>query len=378
MKILYFLALLFIILITPIHLFSQTFKKGYIVNSLNDTIKGYVKENTDEELVKALYFSKDGLKANFSKYETAQLKGFGFDDGRVFERFVLKEFNGKDSVENYYYAKKILSGKINAYTVESTRRGSEWILKNQKSGKVVHFKKPHEHQEKTADGKIVIATDYKYLQYLTFIKQDSPNTFVKQADIRYSKKLIVKNLKSYNLTFKDQYPMNHYKQQKQVAYGILGGFSIYPPVNLTSEEAKFSNGYRISGYRDVTWTEQIIQVAFTQGLSYSSLDYYNEGVQSSQVLSAYPVGVKFQFPPLRIMPYIYTGIGLTYVNSTEYLHSELLSNGNLLTVALNMGIGVKVKITSSWFVIAEASNKFLTEGMYLNGGVAYQFIKHKD
>jgi hypothetical protein len=378
MKKLYYLILFFISL-SPGFILAQSSKKGYILNAQNDTIHGFIKENTDEELVKALYFSKDGLKDSFSKYETAQLKGFGFDYGRVFERFKLKEFNGKDSVENDYYAKKILSGKINAYTVESLRKSSEWILKNRKSGNVVHFKKPHE-QEKTVDGKVVIASDYKYLQYLALIKQDSPNAFVKQENMKYSRKLILKNLKNYNAAFKDQYPMAQYKQQKQIAYGILGGYFIYNPEPFIAEEskAKVSNSYRISGYRDVTWTEQIVQVAFTQGFSYSSFDVYYHEAQSCQVMSVYPAGVKFQFPPLRVIPYIYTGIGLSYIQSTRPLEGEMIIKGNLLTVGLNMGIGVKVKVTSNWFVLAEMSNKFIGEGVYVNGGIAYQFVKHKD
>jgi hypothetical protein len=137
-------VIFFIILITPIHLFSQTFRKGYIVNPLNDTIKGYLKEDTDHELMKKIYFSVDTPATKITEYVTSELNGFGFSNGRLFEKFSFKELTGKDFIKQNVFTKRILTGKISVYLIQSRNKDNEYILKSKTTNKIAHLEKPKE------------------------------------------------------------------------------------------------------------------------------------------------------------------------------------------------------------------------------------------
>jgi len=378
--------LAFLILIIPVHLFSQNLKEGYIINMQHDTVHGFIKENPDEELAKSLSFAKENDNSQLVKYTPAQLTGFGFSNGRIFEKISLKEFNGKDSVEIEYLVKRILTGKIYAYTIESPGKETQWLLKNQVTGKIVHLKKPREHEERKLDGQLVISTDFKYLQYLVLVKQDSPSDFIKQDDFNYSKKQLIKNIKKYNSSYADKFPIHQYKEQTQISYGLLGGAYAFSH-HVNQGEAEFKGGYRISGFRDVTWFEKIGRISFTQGFSYSKFKTFtqeygpninqegNSYYLHDQVLSIYPAGVKFSSYGKSITAYIYTGIGMTFI---KFSNDPQLSftDEKTIKVGLNIGTGLKIKITPHLFILAELSQKY-AEGFYANGGIAYQYIKQK-
>jgi hypothetical protein len=373
MKILYFVIFLFIILTTPIHLFSQTFKKGYIVNSLNDTIKGYMKEDTDDGLMKKIYFSIDTPATKITEYSSSELKGFGFNNGRIFEKFAIKEFNGKDSIEQSFFAKRILTGKIVVYIIQSEKKDNEYILKNKITNKIVHLEKPKEKPIKADDGKTFIARDSKYLQYMTFIKQDASAAIVKQKHISYTKKEIVKNIKKYNKLYKQQFPTSSYKEQKQISFSILGG---YPLVKWDG-----SSNQRFCFYVDKTFIEKTVKVSFIQGVSYSSYIQYNNKEALNQVISIFPLGLKFQTKPMIVTPYFYFGLGVQFITMPIYKSipnergHEVAYRETSPWFSLNLGTGAKIKLTSRWYALAELSHKIYFEGLFINAGLSYQINK---
>lgn len=368
----------------PIQVFSQLLKKGYVITEQQDTLHGFIKEKPDEDLAQYVSFSKVNDPSQLEDFASFRLNGFGFDNGRIFKKFRLKEFDGKDSVQNEYFVKQIVTGKIDAYTIESAGKETQWLLNNRKTGKIVHLKKPTFREEKTADGRLVVASDVKYLHYIALVKQDTPSEFIKQDDFKYSKKQIIKNIRKYNLLYKEQYPVHEYKEQTQITYGLLGG--TYVLKNPIFGENEASNALRLSGFRDVAWIEKISRIAFTQGFSYSAFDqsetvYLNRNDtlrlhSRMKVLSMYPVGVKFQGYSGRVMPYIYTGLGITFI---KYEHKDFYyaEDFNSPLIGLNVGTGLKMRLTPHWYFLSELSFKF-SEGFYVNGGIAYQYTKqHK-
>lgn len=373
MKILQALAIFLISSITPVHLLSQNFKNGYIVNPLNDTIKGYIKENTDNALLEKIVFSVDSPASKIIEYLPAELKGFGFSNGRRFEKFTFKEFNGKDSIETSVVAKSILTGKINLYVIQSNKK-EEYILKNRTTGKIVHLQKPKEKPVRTDDGKTFTSRDIKYLQYLTSIKQDASTSFVKQEDIRYTKKEIVNNIKKYDQNYTQQFPVTLYKEQKQISFSILGG---YPAFKL----ADVSNRYRFSFYWDKMLVEQTLKLSFIQGISYSQYIQYHNKEALTRVISIFPLGLRFQTKPMVVTPYFYFGLGAQLITMPFYeaVHDnsvpEVASRHTYPSFSLNLGTGLNVKITSRWHALAEVSCKFFLEGIFLNGGLSYQLTR---
>lgn len=374
---------LLLIIACPYHAFSQQqLKKGFILTASNDTLRGFIKENPDEELTQIVSFSKINDRTQLEDYASSKLMGFGFETGRIFQKFVLKELVGNDSVQKEYFAKQILTGKIYAYTIELKGKETQWLLRNQQTGRIVNLRKPKFKEVKTSDGKTAIYADVKYLQSITIVKQDSPDQYVKQDDFKYSKKQIIKNIKHYNSPYKDQYPVHHYKEQTEDTYGLLGGAFLgnVPPLN----DHSISSAYRISGFRDVTWFEKISRISFTQGFSYSN---FNQSPSlggsivgfniptAARILSVYPAGVKFQAYSIRVMPYIYTGLGLSFLHYEDREHQrELKAYYKSVLIAIPIGAGLKIKVSSHWFLLSEVSC-IPVEGLYINGGIAYSYTR---
>ncbi|HRG37648.1 MAG TPA: hypothetical protein PK289_03875 [Bacteroidia bacterium] len=373
----YSALLLVISILLPNYTFSQLLKPGYVITNQNDTLRGFIKENVDKELVKFIFFAKEKDNSKLVKYERAQLKEFGFNNGRIFEKLSVKEFIIKDSVEVEYFAKRILTGKILAYIIEGARKETELLLKNQTTGKMVHLKKPEMYEAVGSDGTSVFSSDRKYLQHIALVKKDSPNDSVKQDNFKYSTKKIIRHVKKYDLSYKDRFPTHRYKEQVQIAFGVLGGTRlIAPPV---SRDRMLYGAYGLSAFIDYTPIEHTRRVAFTQGISYSKVnrfrkmdDTYYNGYYffHSQILSIYPLGIKFQATRGSITPYIYMGVGMMYIKNNGVYWNDREKE---FKIGFNMGGGLKIKIVSKLYVITELNFKNV-EGFYANGGIVYQFI----
>jgi hypothetical protein len=236
----------------------------------------------------------------------------------------------------------------------------------------VHLEKPKEKQIKS-DGKTFTARDKKYLEYLTIIKQEASTAVGKQKDIGYTKKEIVKDVKKYDQRYAQQFPIYQYKEQKQISFSILGG---YPLVKWDG-----SSNQRFCFYWDKTFIEKTVKVSFIQGISYSSYIQGYDKEALNQVISIFPLGLKFQTKPMIVTPYFYFGLGVQLVTMPIY---KSIPNETSLKVAykdttpyasLNLGTGAKIKLTSRWHALAELSYKIYFEGLFINAGLSYQINK---
>ena len=363
-------SLLLLILISPFQLSSQNFIKGFIITSQNDTIRGFIEENTEDALTNVLYFSTDEHAVQLTKYVTSELNGFGLNDGRKFKKFKLKEFNGTDSIDRIIFAKPVLNGKISVYMFKGATKDDEYLLINNQTGKKVHLQKPKEKSVQTEDGKTLVTSDYKYLQYLTIIKQDDPNAFVKQDNIKYGKSEIVKNIKKYNKSYIDKFPVYQYMAQKQVSYSVLAG---YHPFFNTDD---ISNHYRISIFRETKTTENTWKASFIQGITYSQFSQDYDKKALNQILSIFPIGIKIQTKPMVVTPYFYVGLGATLVSEPiRYWEDPVIHKEISPAFAAPIGAGVRIKATPQWYILTEVTGKLILEGIFLNAGISYQFNK---
>jgi len=83
---------------TALHAQYKTYKRGYIVITPNDTLRGYIREKPDYELLESLDFSPDASYANNKIYSKKDLNGFGFDNGRLFQKIISTKITGKDTM----------------------------------------------------------------------------------------------------------------------------------------------------------------------------------------------------------------------------------------------------------------------------------------
>lgn len=164
------IGLLAIIAFIHTHTNGQNLQHGYIVKSNHEKISGYLEEHTDDELRKQLVFST-GLKDEKIIYNANELESFVFDYGRTFQSFLLKIWDGKDSVETPVFAKRIWMGKIEMYTVQY-ENNLVYILKNQLTNEWVLLKRPMD-ETRIEKGITIVYQGISYVQYNEYEKSEN-------------------------------------------------------------------------------------------------------------------------------------------------------------------------------------------------------------
>lgn len=346
---------------------AQELKKGYIVKSDHEKIQGYLEERTDDELMSKVIFSA-GLKAERIAYNANELISFGFDYGRTFESFLLKVWNGKDSIETSVFAKRIWTGKIEMYTIQYDNNIVEYILKNNLTNEWVLLKRPVD-ETRTENGHTIVKRDLRYLQQLTAIKKDSKDAYVKQKDIGYSKPSILANIKAYDLPYADKYPMNYYVEKRAKLYGASYGFQI---AGMT----KSSNGFRFGIFRDFMLIERSRRIAFHQGVSYSQYNEYAKPENKVKAINFSLIGLKLQTDPMLVSPFFNASFGISYKEYPIYEYSwsqtSSASSGNV-QFSFQAAAGAKFRLASCFYILGMCS--FENSIFCLNGGLAYFYSK---
>ena len=92
--------------------YAQSYKKGFIIKGDKDTIHGYIEDKTDTGLDTVISFSNTGGKGQEVKFTAKDLSGFGFLNGRIFERMIFKD-SVNDTIR--VFAKKLIEGKIRVF-----------------------------------------------------------------------------------------------------------------------------------------------------------------------------------------------------------------------------------------------------------------------
>lgn len=373
----------FIAIFPRLHAQYKMYKKGYIINSNNDTVRGYIQEKPDYELLEALDFSIDATASNNKTYSKKDLNGFGFDNGRIFEKVYLKRAVNSDTIRKEYMQKKVLSGKIDMYMLyrnanDKEYSGMEVTLRNNHTKNAVNLREPVEKQIKKADGTTYNRSDNRYIMELTRIKTDDPaQPYKNQPLIPYSKKAIIKDLQAYNEQFTNQYPSKKYNEQREISYTLV----VSPPVfNTALKFSLFRDRTLIERTNGITWSQEISYATYKTTLRYMYYEW-KEYISNTVIMSYLPFMVKYQMSPsMKIIPYGYAGAGYALYN-LPYLKRD--NNGvpsitelSRLSFNYSLGAGIKVKASSHWHVHALVSYARFS-ATNLGVGCSYSFIKNK-
>jgi len=102
------------------------FQKGYIITLNGDTLNGFVKDQTFDQLSRQVVFKKS-RKANSDTYLPAELKAYGFNDGDVFESFEIEYTSatrrGKTKeVSLVRFLSKVVDGALVLYELTDKER----------------------------------------------------------------------------------------------------------------------------------------------------------------------------------------------------------------------------------------------------------------
>ncbi len=147
--------------------------KGFVITSESDTVNGYLLDKRDRKMAGEVSFSTENDRVPDALYTPADLGKFNYSYGRTFEKFSTSSFIPTDSVDSAFFAKKILTGKIDLFVLRLKGNKNDIILRNNSSGKMVRLTQPQKTTIVNEEGEQVIIKDRRYLGLLTVVKTDS-------------------------------------------------------------------------------------------------------------------------------------------------------------------------------------------------------------
>ncbi len=347
--------------------------KGYVITNELDTLYGSIKEGTDKQLVSDIKF-KDDHQSNEIKYTASELAGFGFEYGRTFQSFAIK--NDSTFRDEYVFAKRIVDGKISLFSSPIIQQNDQpdFIIINNHTQDTVHITQP---EKKTIleNGKKYAVNTTTHIRKIESIKGNPINENLPK--IRYSESAIRKDIFSFNKEFEFDYPSNVYKPKTSYFNDLSIGLPITG--DYSSDEITF----RISYFRNSYSHERITSISYMYGISYRYWENTSE-ISSTikngdknfrrQIISVIPIGFNLHYISRIFIPYIYAGLGIGMLVDTAHQVREFENLGNkseysVFFPTINVGIGLKIKLKSNAisFEITPTEN----DGFFGNVGFSF-------
>jgi hypothetical protein len=336
---------------------------GYIVKVDGDTVSGYIMYEVDSKLAERVKFYHRQDEDEAQIYTPADLKAIGFHSGRVFESVKI----GSDSTA--YFGKKISTGKINMFSIrfDDSDKTRYQLIQSDNANKIALD--PPVKSEMIRDGKKYNHRDNIYLGRLSLITENKFSA--KELEkVKYRTKSMQKFIRQYNEGYSVDYPVSTYRDAHKYTFDITVG----APVYLRSE----INDYRIAAYVDKTNRETSTKFSYRMGVSFRywkrKEGNYEDGSDIQKMLKVIPFGFKWQSEPKKLMPYGYLGAGLIYYQDINYKYEnrekvdEYRQGG--IGIALNIGVGVKVKVGKS-YLLAEYTPAIIESIGFFNIGYSF-------
>ena len=150
------------------------FVKGFYVTQNFDTIRGYLNQTNDYELIKGVSFKKNENSTELELLKPKSIKKFVFDDGRCFESLQFIKTEQAKTDTTYLFGKIITKGICSLYDISPTRFEDDLTLAVEKNCKAYSLK--HENKYFVNDYghevKTLIVEDYRYLGILKVLLGD--------------------------------------------------------------------------------------------------------------------------------------------------------------------------------------------------------------
>jgi hypothetical protein len=91
---------------------AQTkYEPGFIITIDSDTINGFLLDEIDANMAYGIEFKKTPQDFQPKKIKSFELLGFGFNNGRIFERIQISENRDLQNDSSSVLVKKIVTGK---------------------------------------------------------------------------------------------------------------------------------------------------------------------------------------------------------------------------------------------------------------------------
>ena len=326
-------------------LYSQDFRKGFIITPQNDTLKGYVSYREGLRAHKVCSY-KASPNQDVVKYEPTQLKGYGFENNAY---FTSKLAEVRDSVYEQAFLEVLVKGKVTLYKYDNF-----YFLEKDNDG--VLRKMVIKEIEQKRDGITYTGSSTRHIGILKVMLGDCEALRSKLEKFKLNERSLTRLVESYNQCGGSTSVV--YKEQKpwfKTEVGILGGVS-QSTLEVSSDYDW--NAYLTSPYQKATAPVGGLSLLFSsprisERFSFlgeaqfvkSSYYSYSEIVPGSSILRSYisitltpvrvPIAVRYTFTGKKLTPFLDAGVSTIFNTSSngssrgelysQYSHTVLMS-----------------------------------------------------
>jgi hypothetical protein len=248
------LALTTLIIHLSVLLYAQhDFRPGYIITLNNDTIKGLIDNNPDQENAVYCNFKNDST-SEIKTYASTDLKEYVFNDGKHYIQKNIK-FLSAMAPSTSYFLERVSTGIINLYYIKNLGFHYYFIEKSDELYELTNEKISY-----IENGVTYTKLSEKYKHVFSMLMNDAPSIGAAIESTSFTKTAFVKLLEKYHtqLDKKNEFILYSSDNAKNKAkwklrYGVAVGFN-YTYINTSAFET-YDPFYENSSYFNVEYAQ---------------------------------------------------------------------------------------------------------------------------
>ena len=302
--------ILFTFLIGITTCFAQSdFREGYIIDSSNDTIPGFINNRGSLKTLKKCRF-KTQKDAEYKDYTPDEIQAFRIFEGGYYVSMEIE----KDGKKERLFIEKLVEGIIDVYYFSVVNEG--YYLIQTEDGEMYELK--NSQIEVTNDDGSFVKDKKEYVYVLRYLLQDSPKSVRKVDYLSFDSNSMIDLAQDYHNEVCDDYECIVYTKEKlnpKLSFGFHVGYSI-------SKVKVFDNEYTKNLNKDYSTSSDIVYGGFLNYMDPNISERFSlqlglflqnghYSADSSSMKIGYmkvPFSIKYTYPKKRVMPSVWLGI----------------------------------------------------------------------
>ncbi len=339
---------------------QQIFDPGYIITLNRDTVKGFIKEDLESDLISGIKFKHDGGSAS-KEYGPADLLGFSM--GKDIYKSMRFLNTAEDSVMETAFVKQLVKGEYNLYAYRKADRFFYLVQKDT----ILYFL-----YDEVSRGTGEIMQKGNYYNYLNLIAVPCEKLTNLVGRVGYNDQDMAGFISKVDNCEKPGIATNYYQKPETL---------VQPMIFAGGLPAGDMNQFTASFILHITLPRIDKKTSINIGINYANLtkkteernDYFflYDLTTRYQIFSV-PVTFQYNFTTSRVQPYFYAGMSAAYTSrSTNTQNYRIPASDHDFGLALVAGVGVQMRTISQLFIRADWRYEVVLQ--YPAVGIAYQF-----
>lgn len=343
---------------------QKGFDPGYIITNGQDTIKGFVEVSLNRELTNSIKFKKDE-SADLKEYKPADLHGFGIGNDIYLSKHFLN--TAQDSEMETAFVKQLVNGEYSLYSYSK----DDLVFYLLQKDTTVYFL-----YDRVTDNLGEIKQEGNYMNYLNLISINCEKLNNMYSRVVYNEKDLADFVLKVDNCSSNGKAISYFQKPKSVMqpFAFIGGF----PPNLTQFTANFTLQFSLPRVYKNIFFNAGINYSYTSKKSQILSGSFETKYTNNYNILSIPFTIQWNFTTSGLQPYFYAGLsGSFYNESSNYGTYGLPLNPQTFVVAMVLGFGIQMRISSQFYIRAEEVCNFngQYEMVFQNPaiGIAYRF-----